>query len=410
MSDEEFSQLSPAPSETQMQVARKALEQPLARIESPVAVTAAQAKVNAVASLTMKAYDKAGSLALTADESAKLQADFPDEAFKPGAAGKESLIYIEHPFLRDRFIEVFGMGGWAMVPRNRWAEPFRTQKGVDGQRIYVEAMLVVRGCFVAEAIGEMEYYPSNGSQNYGDATEGAETAAFRRCAKKFGVGLQAWKKDWCEGWWTRKRAQNAPGRTASPRVVSQQPPETPKAPAPTKPGAATPAYRLRMIQRLNAMPGEPARNIVTEYARACAMLLPNEQLENLDLCWVATSPDELTNWSAAIAAFEQGDKAEIAFPPHDGAKPLPKLKMPEFEPEPELAHEEEEEWKVFPMPFGKNAGVPLHDLDPKYLYGLWKNYTVETEYNGKPKKPETIAKDTKFREMLNAAGVSRAYK
>jgi hypothetical protein len=55
------------------------------------------------------------------------------------------------------------------------------------------------------------------------------------------------------------------------------------------------------------------------------------------------------------------------------------------------------------MPFGKNAGVLLGSLAKNYLYGLAMNYKVETEYNGKPKKPETIAKDTLFRQMLDDA-------
>jgi hypothetical protein len=65
---------------------------------------------------------------------------------------------------------------------------------------------------------------------------------------------------------------------------------------------------------------------------------------------------------------------------------------------------DDEAWKDFPMPFGKHAGVCLADLDQKYLYGLWANYTVETEYNGKPKKPDTIRKDKAFRTYLDEAG------
>lgn len=186
-------------------------------------VTAAQAKVEAVASLTFKAYERASMLTLSPDEIAKLQAEFPDEAFKPGAAGKEHLIYIEHAFLRDRLNAVIGPGQWALIPRSRWAEDFVSQKGVPGSRIYVEAMLVVRGAFVSEAVGEMEYYPKNASQNYGDAVEGAKTAALRRCCKEFGIGLQAWKKDWCEGWWQRKNAArrapvNRPPSTSAPEA------------------------------------------------------------------------------------------------------------------------------------------------------------------------------------------------
>lgn len=162
-------------------------------------------KEQAVADLTMSAYQKASLLQLTKEEAAALQAEFPDDAFRPGAAGKDNLLYIEHAFLRDRLNEVLGLGQWAIIPRNRWAESFVTQKNVAGSRVYIEAMLIVRGAFVAEAVGDMDYYPSNASQNYGDAAEGAKTAAFRRCCKEFGIGLQAWKKEWCAGWWQRNR-------------------------------------------------------------------------------------------------------------------------------------------------------------------------------------------------------------
>ena len=87
-------------------------------------ITASQAKIDAIADLTHSAYQKAATLKITAEESDALRKDFPDEAFKPGAAGKENLIYIEHAFLRDRFTEVFGMGQWAIIPRNRWEEKF----------------------------------------------------------------------------------------------------------------------------------------------------------------------------------------------------------------------------------------------------------------------------------------------
>lgn len=181
-------------------------------------ITPAQAKVDAIANLTRTAYARASELQLTVEETAALQAEFPDDAFQPGAAGKEHLIYIEHAYLRDRFNSVFGMGQWAIVPRNRWAEDFEYENRngkVKGSRVYVEAMLLVRGCFVGEAVGAMEYYPSNNSQNYGDAVEGAKTAALRRCAKELGVGLQAWKKEFCEGWWKRKRAGAGNSNTRS---------------------------------------------------------------------------------------------------------------------------------------------------------------------------------------------------
>lgn len=189
----------------------------LAPEPSPVK-TPAQAKIDAVAAVTMTAYAKASELALTKDEDAALAVDFPDEAFRPGANGDDKLIYIEHPFLRDRLNQVIGRGQWALVRRSMWTEEFTTGKGGVGIRVYSEVMLMVRGCFVAEAVGEHTYYPSNAKVTYADAIEGSKTAAFRRCAKDFGIGLQAWKKGWCEGWWKRtngKPQQQQPKQDAA---------------------------------------------------------------------------------------------------------------------------------------------------------------------------------------------------
>lgn len=186
------------------------------------AVTAAQAKVEAIANLTHSAYAKASELRLTPEESAALQAPFADDDFQAGAAGKENLIYIQHSALRDRFNKVLGLGQWSVIPRSRWAQEDR-----DSTTVYVEAMLLIRGCFVAESIGDMVYWPKNRSTNYGDAVEGATTQAFRRCAKMFGVGLQAWDKAWCEQWWQRRRnaGQKAPAPATQPQKQPQPPTE-----------------------------------------------------------------------------------------------------------------------------------------------------------------------------------------
>jgi len=198
--------------------------------DSIVAMTPAQARVDAVAALTTAALAKAATLQLTQDETDRLMAEFPDADFMPGAAGKENLIYLQHSAMRCRFNSVLGLGQWAVVVRESWNEDFETkgyagkppQKGV---RVYVRGMMLVRGCYVGEAVGDMDYYPGNAAQNYGDAFEGAKTAAFRRCAKEFGVGVQAWDKHWCEGWWQRKR-----GAPTQQRPVTQATP-TPRAPA-----------------------------------------------------------------------------------------------------------------------------------------------------------------------------------
>jgi hypothetical protein len=167
-----------------------------------------------VAALTATALARAGTLELTPEESQQLQKDFGDEDFQTGAGGKQDLIYIEHAALRDRMNTVLGLGQWAIIVRDTWRE--EKDRAVT---VYVRAMLIVRGAYVAEAVGDMAYYTNNASQNYGDAFEGAKTAAFRRCAKEFGIGLQAWRKEWCKGWWARKKG--GAKATPAPRKVDE---------------------------------------------------------------------------------------------------------------------------------------------------------------------------------------------
>lgn len=289
------------------------------------AQTPAEARNEAVSRLTDAAYSRASQLHLTPEETAALQANFPDEAFKPGAAGKENLIYIEHAFLRDRLCQVFGVGQWALVPRTRWAEDFLTAKGVEASRVYVEAMLLVRGCFVAEAVGDMVYYKNNDSQNYGDAVEGAKTAALRRCAKELGIGLQAWKKDWCEGWWARKRGagrQNPPGRVAPPSAPPHTPPQPQSAAPPAlqaPPSLPTEQGKAKMLAQLLAGPDGANRRIVTEYFRKLenpSPLMPNEELEDLPLEFVPATQKQFLALKEAIESFSAGNKIVQAFPPH----------------------------------------------------------------------------------------------
>lgn len=185
-------------------VVRSAGEQAMAEVARQCReVTPAQARIESVARTLDAAYAKASTLVITEKEQQILRADFPDEAFRTGAGGKESLIYIEHAYLRDRLCDAFGLCQWALVTRSRWPEDRKTAKGDPMTVIYVDAVLLVRGCFVGEAIGDMAYYPKNESTNYGDAAEGAKSAALRRCVKELGVGLQQWKKGFAEGWMQR---------------------------------------------------------------------------------------------------------------------------------------------------------------------------------------------------------------
>lgn len=381
-----------------------AVRQPEPVAKQPEPVTAAQAKIEAVAALTHSAYSRASELKLTPEEIHALQADFPDEAFKPGAGGKEHLLYIEHAFLRDRLNSVLGLGQWALIPRNRWAEDyeFTNSKGqlVKASRVYVEAMLIVRGCFVSEAVGEMEYYKNNQGQNYGDAVEGAKTAALRRCCKEFGIGLQAWKKDFGTGWWNRKHGIE---------------PQSAPAPAPATPlkssrGAgiarlsATEAHKARFLEILNdqASLAPDLLSIAREFFEKVGAILPNESLSDLPLSHCPVSPEQKDALIKAIDGFGAGEEARMPFPLNPTAILKPKAAG--------KADDQGEVWRNFPMPWGNNAGKLLGDLDKKYLYGLFANFTVEETYKGKPRPQEKIDADKRFRLMLDLAGKHYEFK
>lgn len=205
-------------------------EKPVPAVLPPVKATEAkqtptEAKAQAVGALLVKAVDRASELRLSQEETAKLKADFPDEAFRTGAAGKENLIYIEHMHLRNRMDEALGMGQWSIVPLSRWNETFaytdKHGQQHEGIKVFVEAALIVRGCYCGQAIGDMDYYPTNVAVNLGDAVEGAKSAVLRRCTKEFGIGLQAWSKAWRDGWWARQGTktptnQHTPGADEQP--------------------------------------------------------------------------------------------------------------------------------------------------------------------------------------------------
>jgi len=340
-------------------------------LPAPAPTTPAQAKVDAIAALTMSAYGKAGTLQLTDEEKKALQADFPDDAFQPGAGGKERLIYIEHAALRQRLNQVLGIGQWALVPRNRWAQDYTTQGNKRASTVYVEAMLIVRGCFVAEAVGDMNYFPDNPSTNYGDAVEGAKTAALRRCCKEFGVGLQAWHKDFGDGWWARRKGKTTP----QPTQTYQAPPAGRTAPAQATPAKkhATAATREWMIKELKAGPGGPSRQLVTNFF---ATDLRGKPLEELPFEFVPTSHGELRTLAAEIAKWEAAN-----------------ARVPEGE-----------TWRVFKVPWGKHMGTPLEELEKNVLFGFWANMKVETEWQGNPRSEAQIATDQAFRDALDEAG------
>jgi hypothetical protein len=183
-----------------------------------------QARIDSVAKILDLAYQKASTLQLSPEESKALIAPFPDEAIRRGAGGNRDLLYIEHAYTRERLLEVFGPGQWALISRRMW-----TQSVGDSERVYADCVLLIRGCYVGEAIGVMTYYPNNARLNYSDAAEGAQSEALRRITGKYlGIGLQVWKKDFCEAWKRREGKPQTPIEKEDARAEAEKRPDPPK--------------------------------------------------------------------------------------------------------------------------------------------------------------------------------------
>ncbi len=167
--------------------------------------TIAQARIDSVARMLDAAYQRASLLELTDEESSRLTADFGDDDVRAGAKGNQDLLYIEAASIRRRLLTVFGPGRWVPVCRRIWTEEYATQKG-KAIRVYTDVVLLIRGCYVGEAIGAGSYFPNNPSQDYSDASEAGQSEALRRiCGKTLGVGLQVWNKMFCESWKARRK-------------------------------------------------------------------------------------------------------------------------------------------------------------------------------------------------------------
>lgn len=102
--------------------------------------------------------------------------------------------YLPHTAYTRLFNRALGMGKWHLRPL---AKPTRTATAF-GESIMVPYALIVRGIPVATAWGEQEYFPKNKDQSLGDAVESTHASAIRRCAKRLGIALEMWDKEYIE--------------------------------------------------------------------------------------------------------------------------------------------------------------------------------------------------------------------
>ena len=176
-------------------------------IAAPIQGKTTTSRDEYIAAALADAYSRASTLILSRDESDALTAEFEDDAVERGAGGKDDLLYIGHAYVEERMNRVLGVGQWTFIPRATRREHTKNDKyGNPIYTVFVDGVLLVRGCYVGEDWASMDYIPANGSMSYDDAYSGAQSNAIRRIsAKRLGIGLQCWKKGWCAGWKDRQR-------------------------------------------------------------------------------------------------------------------------------------------------------------------------------------------------------------
>src|SRR6266496_980212 len=193
-------------------------------------LTPQTARVLEVTDALAPAYAKASTLELTDEEVARLTAPFPDEAVE--IRPHDGLIYLPHILISGRLNQVFKPGKWSLICRRHWLE---------GQTMYAEYVLVIRGCFVGESVGGHNYVPSNPKMNYSDALESTAAEALRRiCGKRLECGSQVWHPEYARQWVAKYAVQNRGkwGRKAFTAVSSHSDavPASVKPPAVKTPG------------------------------------------------------------------------------------------------------------------------------------------------------------------------------
>lgn len=96
-------------------------------------------------------------------------------------------VYLPHQDYTRWFNEAFGRLGWSLVPIGK---PI-----LQGSSVVCPYVLYIHGKPVRFAYGEQEYFEKNREQTYGDALESTVASALRRVAKRLGVALELWDKD-----------------------------------------------------------------------------------------------------------------------------------------------------------------------------------------------------------------------
>ncbi len=142
-------------------------------------------------------YQGASLLKIEKEEQEKLAASFDAELIEIRPDG---LIYLPQVFWRQRLNETFGIGQWCLVVKGSHKDP-----NPEKDKLYVQGVLMVRGSYVAEAVGEAELHSNNATQSWASVWESAKSDCITRCCKDLGIACELWQPTFIRTW----QAQNA---------------------------------------------------------------------------------------------------------------------------------------------------------------------------------------------------------
>lgn len=203
--------------------------------------------VPVVPSAPQQRYQGLSHLKLTPEEGAALMAPFDGDDHDILPTGE---VYVSQVHVRRRLNGVIGIGQWGLMP----AGAYSTEKIEKRTVLYREYHLYVRGHFVAETVGESEYYESNDRSSWATASEVLKSNALTRACKDLGIASECWDRHWTEAWkkswavrvWAQKKDERGRAcwrrKDASPLPYEQKilkDAETPRDAEPAKGAAPT---------------------------------------------------------------------------------------------------------------------------------------------------------------------------
>jgi len=89
--------------------------------------------------------------------------------------------------------KVFGIGQWCLLKRE-------VKLDETANKCYYVGILLIRGCYVSEAIGEAEYHKANTMQSWASVAESAKSDCIVRCCKDLGIASELWQPQFSRKW------------------------------------------------------------------------------------------------------------------------------------------------------------------------------------------------------------------